>query len=223
MEQTELKIELQVKTEKLTKIESEIEKNAKEYGLWKSRYKSIDDLYSKVKDAKRWQSEKDGIILGTILTSIFGPKSRNDEIFLIFEKRNKLRGEIEDIERRILFTEGSQTKDDEQYSPACNVVMSIFPKFKKDIPLLKKHGYINKEGEKYVWLKTKQSLAEYFGCQYLKNKEEEKKNIPWKSIENLFNVDNLKNSFKSQYDKRSIDYENLLEIIKNEINNPKGE
>lgn len=92
-------------------------------------------------------------------------------------------------------------------------VMTIYPKFKKDYEILIENNYMRKSKDTLQWLKSKQSLSEYFGHQ--------KKPARWKPIENLFNIKDLKNSYStngSQTKGKSADYEELLKILPQNVN-----
>ncbi|GHV75263.1 hypothetical protein AGMMS49942_00840 [Spirochaetia bacterium] len=97
-----------------------------------------------------------------------------------------------DIELRILFT--------------------FYPNFKKDYMLLKDKFFIEIPGG-LKWIKSIQSLAEYFGNQNTRNR--------WSFIEAVFKVENLKNHFSTNgnpFKGNSKDYQKLLELK----NTPKG-
>ena len=65
--------------------------------------------------------------------------------------------------------------------PETPAVTSKYPEFKKDIPLLLEHGYIALVHGKLKWIKTKQTLVEYFGFTTRKGE-----NANWVIIERLF-------------------------------------
>jgi len=95
--------------------------------------------------------------------------------------------------------------------PKLLVVFALYPQFEKDYGLLKKHGYFTETELGLKWLKSNQSLAEYFArnCKH-------KDNVKWKELENLFDMSNLKNSYSSNGGDRkpSKDYAALLTILK---------
>jgi hypothetical protein len=214
-EQT-IKHDIEIKTEKINKLETIIMDYAKENRLWKclwwNRYITFDALLLGIMKAKRCQRDDLWPLETTILVFKYGPKSRNDEIRPEVEKYNVLKEDIEDLKKRSNLL-GKEQID----TSACNYVMDLFPKFRKDFSLLVKVKYVEHSDERTKWTKSKQSLAEYFGYQYLQDK-----NIPWKSIETLFDVKGLKNSFKTQYNKYSKDYEELLKILETEKDTPEG-
>ena len=69
-----------------------------------------------------------------------------------------------------------------------NHLFKLFPEFKNDYRLLFEKDYLEKRNEGLHWEKTKQSLAEYFKS----IKPLEMKNIPWKTIEGVFDEKDLK-------------------------------
>lgn len=95
-----IKQDIELKTAKLLRLEKTIIGYAEKYHLWKPRYKTIDDLYLTVKEAKRWQRDDFGLIQTLYLQWRLGPKSRNDEIRPDLEKRNALKEEIEELKMR---------------------------------------------------------------------------------------------------------------------------
>ncbi|GHV79154.1 hypothetical protein AGMMS49944_09450 [Spirochaetia bacterium] len=100
------------------------------------------------------------------------------------------------------------------YPPAAYAVINEYPQFAKDLPLLKGRCITDNETKDgYIWIKSKQSLAEYFG--FMGHKP-----TPWKIIENLFNEIDLKNSFSSNgnaygKNKPSTDYIEIKKILEN--------
>jgi hypothetical protein len=91
-------------------------------------------------------------------------------------------------------------------------IFIIYPDFEKDFKLLEINGYLTVDINGLHWLKSKQSLAEYFGEQC------QNKSVEWKPIEELFRVKHLKNIYSSNgniFKKRSKDYENWLAIKNN--------
>ena len=90
-------------------------------------------------------------------------------------------------------------------------VFALYPQFQEDYKLLKEHGYIAETELGLKWQKKKQALAEYFGKL---PKQTEK--VPWKEIENLFEVKNLKNNLSKNgnvYKNLSEDYIKLQTIL----------
>lgn len=110
MNQFEIDAELQVQNDKLARLETKIISHAKKHKLWKKKHKTIEDLYATVKEAIRWQEEKDGIVIGTTLGLKFGPRSRNIELNDLFAKREMILEEIADLKvRASVFRENSDT------------------------------------------------------------------------------------------------------------------
>jgi hypothetical protein len=105
-------------------------------------------------------------------------------------------------------------------NPALAVVFLLFPQFQQDYEIMK-NGYITETETGLKWEKSIQSLAEYFGKLPL---PQNRKTRPWKDIEILFNVKDLKNSFSNNgnsYGKKiSKDYEELQKKLPRNI--PKG-
>ena len=95
------------------------------------------------------------------------------------------------------------------FSPSENVVISLYPQFKQDYLVLVDKGYMQKDGDYLQWLKSKKSLAEYFGyCKSIDGKSH------WKEIELLFCQNKLYQSFQNaQLINQSIDYKNLKKIL----------
>jgi hypothetical protein len=58
-----VKQDIEIKTVKLLTLEKSITDYARKYRLWKPHHKTIDDLYSTVKEAKRWQNNARGMIM----------------------------------------------------------------------------------------------------------------------------------------------------------------
>jgi len=75
-------------------------------------------------------------------------------------------------------------------SDIINNLFNLFPEFKNDYRLLFEKDYLEKRNEGLYWKKTKQSLAEYFKS----IKPSKMENIPWKTIEGVFDEKNLKHS-----------------------------
>lgn len=93
------------------------------------------------------------------------------------------------------------------YSPQELLVMAYCPSFGKEYEKLIQLGYMRKVSDGYLeWLKSKQSLAEYFGNKEVKGK--------WPDIENLFQQKGL-NHLLSVVTSQSKDYKKL----KNELGN----
>jgi hypothetical protein len=93
-----------------------------------------------------------------------------------------------------------------------NFLIASFPELTRDYPLLINKGFLKDTNKGPRWLKSKQSLAEYF-----KNQPSKIKRIPWTMIGNIFDVKNLKNSISSNGNgpkKESKDYEEWLKIKK---------
>jgi hypothetical protein len=108
-------------------------------------------------------------------------------------------------------TRDKKNDQEEIYNtPGISAVFLEYPKFKNDLSLLIKHEYINLDGDRLKWKKSKKSLSEYFG-----NQKKRGENADWKSIELLFDVKGLKNNFSNNgnvYKKQSKDYEKLIEL-----------
>jgi hypothetical protein len=106
------------------------------------------------------------------------------------------------------------------YKPALLDVFSNYPRFRQEYEILKANEYLIETENGLKWRKTKQSLAEYFGNLPL-SRETKKNNVPWKAIEILFGVKDLKNSFSNNGNAhgktQSKDYKKLLEILSTPI------
>ncbi|MBR5032966.1 MAG: hypothetical protein IKX70_04805 [Treponema sp.] len=103
------------------------------------------------------------------------------------------------FERAIIKTE---TKQD--FSPQEILVLSYCSGFRKDYQRLIEIGYMRKIEDGFLeWLKSKQSLAEYFGSQ---------QHGKWRDIENLFKEKNL-NHLLSVAEKQSKDFIALQELL----------
>lgn len=63
-----------------------------------------------------------------------------------------------------MVSSSNQLKVQNQYSPQELQVMAYWPSFEKEYGKLLQLGYMRKVKDGYLeWLKSKQSLAEYFG------------------------------------------------------------
>jgi len=83
-----------------------------------------------------------------------------------------------------------QTSKNNATDRALNFLITSFPQLSKDYKLLSENGYLKITDKGLRWLKTKQSLAEYFKS----IKPTELKKIPWTMIGNIFGEKDLKNS-----------------------------
>ncbi len=91
------------------------------------------------------------------------------------------------------------------HSPQENLVLAHSERFRQDYDKLIELGYMCKaDGGYLIWLKSKQSLAEYFGYQ--------KKRAKWKDIENLFQTKRLSHLL-SVTDNVSKDYLELKTLL----------
>ena len=106
-----------------------------------------------------------------------------------------------------------------QIIPAFEYICSQYQQFRHDLELLKEKQIITQNADGYLsWNKSKKSLAEYFAylaCGDTNHQIEKKERIGWKTIENVFRKTGLKNTLSSakQYDKRSRDFECILEVL----------
>ena len=92
-----------------------------------------------------------------------------------------------------------------------NELFRRFPEFEKDIPLLKKHNFLEINDTGLHWKKSKQSLAEYFKS----IKPATLDHVPWAAIGKIFGETDLKNSASSngnEFKKPSKDFEDLQKI-----------
>ncbi|MDR0286212.1 MAG: hypothetical protein LBI03_00650 [Clostridiales bacterium] len=95
------------------------------------------------------------------------------------------------------------------HKPSCIQVFAYYPKFREDIIKLLKLGCIGETDNGLEWKKSKQFLAEYFGYQ-----KKESEHNRWEVIENLFNINGLKDSFSyANKNKKSKDYDELYEDL----------
>lgn len=100
----------------------------------------------------------------------------------------------------------NQLKVQSQYSPQELQVMAYCPSFEKEYGKLLQLGYMRKAKDGYLeWLKSKQSLAEYFGRKNVKGK--------WSDIENLFRQKRLNHALSVAIG-LSKDYKILKEKLK---------
>ena len=91
-----------------------------------------------------------------------------------------------------------------------------YPKFKDDYEMLKENEYLLETVHGLRWIKSKQSLAEYFHS--IANSD---KKMSWKTLEKIFDVKDLKNSLSNngnEFKKKSKDFEQWEKIK----NTPKG-
>ena len=92
-----------------------------------------------------------------------------------------------------------------EYSPQELQVLSYSAQFRKDYAKLIEIGYMRRKEDGFLeWLKTKQSLAEYFGAQ--------EKHGKWCDIENLFQQKGL-NHLLSVANSKSKDFEKLEKLL----------
>jgi len=92
-----------------------------------------------------------------------------------------------------------------------NRLIKIFPKFSLDYKHLMEYGYFDITDYGLKWLKSKQSLAEYFQS----IKPDDMKKISWSTIQYHFGEKNLKNSASSNgnpFHKPSKDFEKWKKI-----------
>jgi uncharacterized protein YrzB (UPF0473 family) len=100
------------------------------------------------------------------------------------------------------------------------VIFEKYPKFKKQFVFLQNtrdsndnpNPYITVTENTIVWVKSQQSLAEYFGGL----KKPTKTNHSWKKIEELFNVKDLRHALSSNgnmFKNMSKDYATLLQLL----------
>ena len=85
-------------------------------------------------------------------------------------------------------------------------IFKEYEKFIKEYKYLKGKYFIEKENQ-LVWLKSKVSLAQYFGFQ------KEGESIGWKCVEKLFGKKGLKGDFNSNGRTPSKDYTELLAYL----------
>jgi len=94
-----------------------------------------------------------------------------------------------------------------------NHLITVFPEFETDYPLLIKHEYLEITKTGLHWKKTKQSLAEYFNS----IKPKTWKEMKWNPIETAFGEKNLKSSLSRNgnvFKGASEDFIKWLEIKK---------
>jgi hypothetical protein len=137
-----------------------------------------------------------------------------DEVVNVIQKEEQEREGEEEHPKNLQKTDvnfpgkGEEPKSD-QWSgkEKLDLVFAWYPEFKKDFELLEK-TYFEKNGSFLKWKKSKQSLSEYFGNQRPGSNK-------WEIIENLFNEQNLKNSYSSNgnaFKGFSKNYEEWLKI-----------
>jgi hypothetical protein len=136
--------------------------------------------------------------------------------FLEFEKLyGEAREPAPDTQAPEQKTEQERVMDLEKPAPksrAYTMASSLFlyyPDFESDYETLLQ-GYMRETDNGLQWLKSKQSLAEYFG-----NLPKKGKNHKWADIEKLFNEKNLRQSFSrngNSYKGQSADYAAWLNI-----------
>jgi hypothetical protein len=105
-----------------------------------------------------------------------------------------------------------QETPDAQIPVMAAAVINEYPQFAKDIPILISNTYMAKTDTGYIWLKSKQSLAEYFAGLPRKTKK-----MSWKPIHNLFDTKDLNNAKSSNgnvFKNTSKDYIELQKILK---------
>jgi hypothetical protein len=112
-----------------------------------------------------------------------------------------------------------QTSKIDFIESSINHLVTNFPKFAEDYPLLVEKGFLEKTDKGLKWLKSKRSLTDYF----MDIKPKNIKRMPWSTIGNIFGEKDLKNSastngnpFKGSL---SEDFENWLKIKKTPADN----
>lgn len=68
-------------------------------------------------------------------------------------------------ERKEKLNESSENVKTHNFTPKELLVTAYYPQFEKDYDLLLNNGFMIKNGDGLKWLKSKQSLAEYFSSQ----------------------------------------------------------
>jgi hypothetical protein len=104
-----------------------------------------------------------------------------------------------------------QTSKNNVTDRSLNYLITSFPQLSKDYKLLSENGYLKITDKGLRWLKTKQSLAEYFKS----IKPTELKRIPWTMIGKIFGEKDLKNSASAngnEFKGTSADFTGWLKI-----------
>ena len=132
----------------------------------------------------------------------------NENFTFLIHKRDKqldmMIKEISELKKEIKDYKEKDTKD-YSYSPQEILVLSYSADFRKDYKILIESGYMRRKDDGFLeWLKTKQSLAEYFGSQ--------EQHGPWPHIENLFQQKGL-NHILSVATNKSKDYKKLVTLL----------
>lgn len=102
--------------------------------------------------------------------------------------------------------ESSETAKSHNFTSKELLVAAYYPQFEKDYDLLLSNGFMIKNGDGLKWIKSKQSLAEYFSSQ-------KEIGSTWKDIENLFDEKGL-GHLVSVAEYKSKDFKELQKILK---------
>jgi hypothetical protein len=181
------------------------EKGYTGFPLWYPQYASMDDVFKSlevdmaaVKALKKIQA-RDGRIRRSygIEDADNGEGGYVADHEKVFEKIGEYRAnetKIEGLTKALDSIGIPERKPDDSIVPkqrpaALNVLFTTYPEFEKDFSLLISKGYMAELGDGNVkWLKSKKSLAEYFGYQTAKS-------VGWKFIEPVFAETGLKYLF----------------------------
>ena len=121
---------------------------------------------------------------------------------------------------RFIKTDDS-TQENYKFTPQEQNLMTYYPQFEKDYPILIQNKFMEKTENGLNWLKDKASLAHYFGNLQFRA---ERRN--WVCIEAVFSwknekITNLKNNFSSNgnsFNSISKDFEQLISILPHLVN-----
>ncbi|MDR1287107.1 MAG: hypothetical protein LBK08_05825 [Treponema sp.] len=167
------------------------------------RHKWENDFRTREAKAAMKRGEEAGDHAKLILKNYEAAKELIDRDLLLWDMAKRYRENEKTLE--------DYQKEEEPPREADQVFL-FYPEFKRDYQLLEGGKFLERNGDRLKWLKSKKSLSEYFGYQ----KKAKGRNAEWKSIEALFEVTGLKNSFSNNGDaygkNPSKDYKNLLEI-----------
>jgi hypothetical protein len=196
--------------------------------LWYPSFASMDDVLKSlemdiaaVKVAKKLQARNRRIRQSWGIEDADegdgGYVAAHEKVFEKVEEYTANKTKIEELTEALDSIDAPEGKPDgstvpKQRPAALNVLFTAYPEFEKDFSLLINKRYMAELGDGSVkWLKSKKSLAEYFGYQTAKI-------VDWKFVEPAFGETGLKHLFSNNGNpygkKHSRDYGDWLKIKK---------
>jgi len=158
------------------------------------------------------------------LYSKLGDFSMNSSLPMIDTLSNNLAYFAQLIEKNKIFMGIIKTNTSNISNLLIAKILVFFPYFRRDYYILRDKGIIMEKTDKLFWRYSTISLAEYFGDIYIEYINKEKKDeyekkkirIPWYVLEQVFDKKNLKDYYKKRGAIKSVDYDKISLILKNE-------